>query len=186
MLSFRLSHFCFQLEKPKQGTNMSTVPDSTTNCQPCGPIESLACEVCMDAPLLESEQQTWYSSTQCCNADKSDHKTICDKFVERRNLYRIGDIVQEIFWVYRPLINRLPLSLVLELGPTLRMEFDYTKDPKDHHYLLPIPGDAFYRVFDAETRHSVLAWNSCTHAVTWMSATFEYLLERETFTPSEL
>ena len=58
---------------------------------------------CSDAPAIGTEQpaKVFYCDSACQKADWTRHKDVCLPIARRKRLYRIGDILQRLFYVYR-------------------------------------------------------------------------------------
>ena len=58
---------------------------------------------CSDAPAIGTEQpaKVFYCDSACQKVNWTRHKELCLPLARRKRLYRVGDILQRLFYVYR-------------------------------------------------------------------------------------
>lgn len=132
-------------------------------CAHCSGRATQTCNGCVDAPLGENGQtsNTYYCNTTCQNADWTNHKSICKVLSARKQLYRAGDTVQRIFYVYREHAFEKLITKVEKEDDTLYLyEGQY-----DREVLVPFP----HHLFDCrDDREAALTYYACSDAVAFM------------------
>ena len=135
------------------------------------------CNGCADAPILSTEQpsNTFYCSTSCQKADWEIHKKICKLSSARKRLYRAGDIVQRIFYLYREHAFEKLITKVEKVDDTL-----YLYEGVDYggQILVPFP----HRLFSCEeNKLAALTYSACDDAVAFMRDIVRLILQGKLF-----
>lgn len=80
---------------------------SQHTCSYCNKDAKLCCTACKDVPsnsfaiTFQEGNSTWYCSAECQKADRPSHQKKCQILKERKKLYRAGDILQAMLYMYR-------------------------------------------------------------------------------------
>lgn len=114
-------------------------------------------------------------------ADWDRHKDICNLLNDRRTLYRIGEIMQEIFYMYREkMFDRSVFSLEtagLEAFKTFYIqEGHYRLARREIDHLQPFPKHLFEEDSGVEERKMLLAHLASPLFITYMNELLEYFL----------
>lgn len=142
-------------------------------CVHCKQKAILACSSCIAAPVALSglSETTWYCGVNCQKADWNKHKDICKSNQARRSLYRAGDIVQHIFYMYREKVfDKLVLS-VERSEEHINTAIRYASDQDD--FFVPFPDQV---CFDDLDKQALLACWACADAVAYMHGLVKSLL----------
>lgn len=74
---------------------------SKTTCAACKKPTEQACGRCSDAPLLEGDAAIpHYCNAACQQAHWKEHKVTCNKLKDRRVLFRVTQLAQELFYIF--------------------------------------------------------------------------------------
>lgn len=105
--------------------------------------------------------KTFYCDATCQKADWTNHKKVCKSLSARKRLYRAGDIVQRIFYVYREQAFEKLITKVEKEDDTLYLyEGQYGEEA-----LVPFPNHLFHCTDD---REAALTYYACSDAVAFM------------------
>ncbi len=114
--------------------------------------------------------KTFYCNSACQTADWTHHKQACKLLFARKLLYRVGDIVQRIFYVYREHTFNINITEVDKNEDTMYLyEGKYGRE-----ILSPFP----YHLFQSEEdKHAALTYCNCAVAVAFMLKIIEGFLK---------
>lgn len=92
---------CATFSAPFHGLQVITMQSQL--CASCKKPAVIACPNCKDSPIPDNttEYPGYYCSRVCQYAHKLKHKTTCKRMLQRRLLYRAGDLLQALFYTYR-------------------------------------------------------------------------------------
>jgi hypothetical protein len=164
------------MNKPK------SVPGNST-CTRCQAPATLPCVGCQDAPILDPQiHSASYCNISCYKADKDKHEETCKQLQVRKLFYRAGDILQEIFYVYKEKIflNKILSVKVMENGDVgLTMD---NMDNAKQMAMIPTFAELFQKFPGNKcgsrgARKAVLTYNAGSDAVAWMHDMVKYLLD---------
>lgn len=145
---------------------------------PCAYCQMLAlntCAGCTDTPGFEN---TFYCSLSCSQADKAQHKKLCKSLNTRRTMYRAGETLQEIFYMYREKLFDMPIVKVEKRAYHLYERLDihqgvYKFSLKDLGNLQVFPSEMCQSEDD---KKSVLVYLASEHFIAWMHEITCYFL----------
>ena len=113
--------------------------------------------------------KTYYCHTACQKEDWINHRTVCKAIQERKSLYRIGLIVQNVFYKFRERVfDQLIVKVEREKDVTYLYEGLYSST------LVPFPSELFP---DEQERNAVLVHLSCGDSVAYMHEILKTMLE---------
>lgn len=80
----------------------SAVQDSQLLCGHCRKKAGWFCPSCLGAPDYEKDKpaKTSYCNAACHKADLESHRALCKGRRARKNLYRAGDTIKQVFNLY--------------------------------------------------------------------------------------
>ncbi|EKD16927.1 hypothetical protein MBM_04504 [Drepanopeziza brunnea f. sp. 'multigermtubi' MB_m1] len=171
---------------PRANFNMN----STSNTQPCvkcgKPAENV-CKNCCDVAGFDN-----ICSTECNVADWDRHKHVCKLLNARRTTYRVGEILQEVFYVYRKKMFDTPICSI-EKKQHFNYERVYIEEAgcykpmlKDIDHLHPFPEHLFVdNEAGEEYKQALLVHLASPVFVTWMHEMLVYFLTDFGFGMSE-
>lgn len=80
---------------------MASIVQNGRPCGHCGKEATEPCPSCHGAPGYESEpMKTNYCNAWCQLADEGNHRISCKELQARKKLYRVGDTIQQVFYLY--------------------------------------------------------------------------------------
>ncbi|TVY73477.1 hypothetical protein LSUE1_G007415 [Lachnellula suecica] len=147
-------------------------------CAHCSNLAVHACSVCNNAPAYEiPSKNTYYCSTQCQKDDWLTHKAVCKTLKTRKMLFRAGELLQEIFYVYREQVfDKVFVKVEKRDGKMLLHQGEYPPLSKMSNALdLLFPFDPSV-VSDPLDKASILTYMACGDAVAWMHDLVKYVL----------
>jgi hypothetical protein len=149
---------------------------STFKCAHCHKHASRRCVACKDSPRIDNRtESTWYCTTECQKADWDAHKNLCRNLRVRRDLYRAGDLLQDIFYLYREkLFDLLIERIELRDGKSYVHEGHYPPHLTEYESLIPFPESLCQDPLD---KKAPLAHISCDDAVAWMADITKHILD---------
>lgn len=119
---------------------------------------------------IKEPAKTFYCNSACQTADWTHHKQACKLLFARKRLYRAGDIVQRIFYVYREHTFNINITEVDKSEDTMYLyEGKYGRD-----ILSPFPYHLFH---SEEDKRAALTYCNCAVAVAFMLKIIEGFLK---------
>jgi len=156
-------------------------------CARCQKPATLSCVGCQDAPPVSSQVNSiFYCSVACSEADKDEHKAVCEHLQVRQLFYRAGDILQEVFYIYKEKIflNNIVSVEVMQNGDIgLKMDnmdnkTQMAKMPTFVELVQKFPGK---KCGSRGARKAVLTYGAGSDAVAWMHDLVKYSLDGKLF-----
>lgn len=157
----------------------STTPSSNRLCNVCPKEATILCENCCNTPSHSNDTiiTPSYCSQVCQISDLPSHKEQCLILNKRRTLFRAGEIIQSLFYIYR----RTFFSGYVK-------EIIISEDQKTmwiHHYegmgwntiwdlVKPVPNEL---CATEEIEMSLLASLKCQESIAWFYDIINYFLE---------
>lgn len=154
-----------------------------TECANCSKPATDCCSACKDAPTVDEgvpAANVYYCSRACQVANFKDHRTTCRILRARKELYRAGDLLKEMFHKLREAVFDLSIVEVIRdtNGPSEKphlwlREGHYADIFTPFDALVPFPTDLFNNKAE---RDAVLSLNACSDAVGWMGNSVKEML----------
>jgi hypothetical protein len=147
-------------------------------CGHCGKPATIKCNGCINAPKVKDYRSadTVYCNKDCQKADWPKHKAWCVRLQNRKKVFRIGDILQAMFYSYRERVFDKDIVKVKEKGGKLLVyEGKYNRSTHRPHgsVLQPFPNHLLTKEHD---KHALLVYLACDDALGFMHETVKYLL----------
>ncbi len=145
-------------------------------CAHCHKHASRQCVACKDSPSIDKRtESSWCCTTKCQKADWDAYKDLCRSLKERRDLCRAGDLLQDIFYLYREkLFDRLIDQIELRDGKSYIQEGHYAPHLTEYNSLVPFPESLCQDPLDMK---ALLVHLSYDHAVAWMANITKHILD---------
>jgi len=151
-------------------------------CRHCQKLAAFACGDCKDVPPYEKNQgfeKTWYCSTECQKLDSARHEAYCKVLNMRKELFRVGSLVQELFYVYRKHLFDIKVEAIAKEGSTMRIhEGEYSQTILRLHgvesfqdLLFPFPSAS---VTEIQDQQALLTHLMCDDSIGWMHGVLKY------------
>ncbi|KAI6711359.1 hypothetical protein JHW43_006131 [Diplocarpon mali] len=135
------------------------------------------CAKCADTPPIpnSSYQVPHYCCDACGHKHKAAHRAHCELLQQRKKLFRIGGLLQEIVYRLRERLFSHPISSVeVRDGRIVVYEPTFQEDAaRKSEVAMDLPGG-----LALEEKRTLLAWNYCGPSVAWMYDTMVYLTAR--------
>ena len=122
--------------------------------------------------MFEDEKvaKTFYCNSSCQKADWTNHKKLCKFLTTRKQLYRAGNIAQQIFYIYREHAFDEVIVKVEKEGNTLYL---YEGLKHGEKVFVPFP----HHLFSCkEDRNAALTNFACTDSLAFMHEIISKLL----------
>jgi hypothetical protein len=111
----------------------------------------------------------------CQTADWKAHKTTCRRLKTRKSFYRAGELLQEVFYLYREkLFDKLIDRIEHRDGKMYIHEGRYSQLLTEYDRLVPFPTSLCQ---DSQDKKALLAHISCDDAVAWLGDITKHILE---------
>lgn len=155
-------------------------------CAHCEKPAALVCGACKDTPSYEdhAEGSIWYCTAECQKLDWTKHKTLCKSLKMRKQLYRAGSVLQDMFYMYREKVFDYHISKVEIKGSKIYLHLCYdeavanAKRPpgarKD--VFLPFPSEYVPNLRD---KQAILVYSASADSAAWMFEMVQLCLEGE-------
>lgn len=143
-------------------------------CASCGKSTTQRCSRCTEGlDKTGSLSPTYYCSKECQAANFEDHKAVCRNANARKQLFRAGAILQEVYYFFREATFDEPICNVRVDGGKLHITVpEYSKDRG--MVLYPLSED---QIADTMLKKSLLTWMNCEQAWLYMEDLTRKLLE---------
>ncbi|KAE9380047.1 hypothetical protein N431DRAFT_315648, partial [Stipitochalara longipes BDJ] len=152
-------------------------------CSRCQKPATLPCVDCQDAPTLDSQfHSAIYCDINCYEAEKDKHKATCEQLQVRKLFYRAGDILQEVFYIYKEKIFLMKiLSVKVMENGDINLKMD-NMDNMTQISMMPTFAELFQKFPGNKcgsrgARKAVLTFGSGTDAVAWMHDMVKHMLK---------
>jgi hypothetical protein len=164
--------------------NFTNKVPTLTTCARCQSPATLSCVGCQDAPALDPQiHSASYCTIQCYEDDKQTHKATCKQLQARKLFYRAGDVLREIFYIYKEKIF-LKKILGVEVkngGGDIHIKIEsidnmtqISRLPTFAELLQTFPRN---KCGSRGARKSVLTHDASSDAVAWMHDMVKLMLE---------
>ncbi|PVH78506.1 hypothetical protein DL98DRAFT_590250 [Cadophora sp. DSE1049] len=154
-------------------------PPATT-CAKCSRPTDRACFGCKDAPALhDGVRSVFYCSSACQKAHWKVHKGDCKVMKERKILYRVGDTLQKMFYLYRERVFDKKIAKIEKKdGKLLIHDRDFNTEElskviTEIEMIKPVPHEMCE---NEEDKKAVLVHLACSDAVAWMHHSVKFML----------
>jgi Fe-S-cluster containining protein len=151
-------------------------------CVQCSQPASQVCGGCSNAPDIGDKitEETSYCSTECQSANWPTHETACKRLQTRKALYRAGNTLQEIFYIYREKLFDRPVDRIEVTGTleerNMKMRIYETEWPQivtNYDFIQPFPSSMCNSL---EEKQALLTYLTCSDAIGSMHDLIEYML----------
>lgn len=151
----------------------SDLESDEQRCLNCEEKATQTCKACRSTPSATDGQvsSVWYCGPACQKAHWTEHKAQCKAAQARQALYRAGDLVQQIFYLYTKTTYMWNPGRVEKIGTTWLI---YPRVKKTNSVLTPFPHAIVPDVHDQE---ALLTYQSCSSAVSLMHNVVKALLK---------
>lgn len=130
-------------------------------CAQCFKPATQTCKGCAQDIGDGTTLNTHYCNTACQKAHWKDHKVACNKLAIRKQLYRAGGIIQEVFYGYREAVFDKLIDKVEREGSNLHCyEGQY-----GWRILVPFRADLFPNHRD---KQAMLTYKACNDAFAFL------------------
>lgn len=150
---------------------LSTMADANSTQHPCANCQQPAintCSACKDAPQYDPaviEEKPWYCTTECQRIHWTEHRRICKALKQRKEFFRLGSLLQGLFYMYREKVFDRPVVRMEEDGKLLVHESAWPRIRSGLDMVQPFPSNLCRDTFD---KQSLLVYLACEDAVGWM------------------
>jgi len=136
-----------------------------TACAACGNSANKRCNGCIEGiNHAGAPSPTFYCSTDCQKAHWAKHKAECKLADARKQLFRAGELLQAVFYIFREIAFDILIASVWEKGGN-KMHF-YEKEWEGHEEpLFMFPADSIPEDHD---RHALLTHHACGDALAYL------------------
>lgn len=150
-------------------------------CSHCGKDAAGSCKGCKEDPGADGDPfKTYYCNPACQKADWATHKSHCLRVQGRKDLYRLGDLIQQIYYTFKEnaydvLIRKLEVEngkLRVHLSP-FSEEVPGQKCYPGLPCLVPFPNNM---VDNLEDKLGLLVLMACNDSLANTHELVEYLL----------
>jgi hypothetical protein len=149
----------------------------STLCAHCQKPAKLFCSACSDAPSPHT-QKRYYCSETCQKSDRENHKTECKHLQALKELYRAGDLLQDVFYMYK---ERTFATIFTKIekkdGKLVFSEEEQMPKVSQVDYLHPFP--EMDVIPEMKDRRALLTYLAGPDAVGYMHDVIAHYLQRE-------
>jgi len=129
-------------------------------CVICSKPATLRCPSCIDGVDYNGHPfAIHYCSVPCLESDLPTHEQNCKIANNHKQLYRTGELLQQLFYVYREKGFDIDVALVAESGGKMHV---YEAPPVKGKALVPFPHVRFPK---SEDKLAMLAWFACAESL---------------------
>ncbi|KAF8860519.1 hypothetical protein BDZ45DRAFT_800687 [Acephala macrosclerotiorum] len=167
------------------------MPPTTTTypCTHCAKPTTNLCSIRSTEPIIivsEPLTKTSYCPASCQKADWPSRKDLCRRLQTRRQIYRVGAVLQAIFYVYREKVFNKHIVKVEKQGSFSRMWDGGIGNPiADFDMLLKFPREMFDNL-EETSKQAALVARAGREAVAWMRHAVNFLISKIAETIEEL
>lgn len=161
--------------------------ESPPKCNHCKEVAKTFCKGCENDPVAEGKDtKTWYCGANCQKANWELHKPTCRGIQARKDVYRIGHLLQHVFYTFRETVFDGLIDKIEEKDGKLEIQFitdeksKFKACYKNLPCTFPFPTEKF-KDLKLEDKFGVLTHLACDDAVADTQDLAQYLLNGNVF-----
>lgn len=138
---------------------------TTNKCAHCGKDAKQCCSRCNEGVNVDGiTSPTYYCGKECQTADYPAHKKICSNANARKQLYRGGEVLQQVFYAYREAAFDFVFSNLKKIEDG-RLHIEEPTHVEGSGPLYRFPG---HLVDNQQDKAALLTFLACTDGVGYM------------------
>lgn len=153
-------------------------PTPTSKCAKCKEQANKVCSGCKNTPKATNQAEAAsYCSSGCQRADWANHKQVCKRLQTRQHFYRVGSLLQQIFYIYREKTFDKVVTKIEKREDGNIYVFYAGGGGANLPTLQPFPASVCE---DIKDKQAILCHLACGDALAWMCEIVDYMLGGKT------